>query len=204
MSTLPTSSYYGAVTPADVIQPIGKVLRLCSALVVAQTGDAVYPPAASTNLNDERGLGRLVVHQENMPYRVTVSNGSDQTVNLDASQAVAEKAIRSGVKFENALSAGVTFTLPNVDKFLALGCKLGDKGTMRVTASVLGAGSAVAIIFAGAGVSRLYGARYFGADVNLVQNLCGFVIHWKIEDIDGTAVPRMEYIITGDKMILPP
>lgn len=202
--SLPTTGYYGTVTPVDVIQPIHKVLRLCGALVTAQTGDAVYPPAATTTNNDERGLGRLVVKQENMPYIDSVAAGAEQSLDLDASQQIAEKAIRSGIKFKNTAAAGVTFSLPEVDKFLAMGCKLGDRGSFRLTAELNPAGTAVPIFIGASAAARVYGARYYTTAEANVTNYCGWVIDWKIEDADGTAVPRIEYVIAGGVMTLVP
>jgi len=205
--SLPTTSYYGAITPAEVIQPISKVLRLCGALVTAQTGDAVYPPVSRTNQNDERGLGRLVVHQENMPYKVASEEPGLTDVDMDASQEIAGKCIRSGVKYESSsTNAPVNFNLPDVDKFLALDCKVGDTGTMRVTAVVAvgtNPGDVAAITFSSAFSNRIYGGLYYAANLQ-VSNRCGFVVHWKLEDVDGTNVARVEYIITGGVMTLPP
>lgn len=182
--------------PADVIQPIGKVLRLCQALVVGQTGDAVYPPAATTTSNAERGLGRLVVKQENMPYviRESVAGGAT-TADFDANQAIAEKFMRCGFEYRNTLIRDLEIVLPSVEKLIAMGCKLGDRGSVRVTALNTEGTGGNSYAFNVAGSNKIFGVRSWSSGAGV--DMAGWVLDWKIEDNDGNGTAIVVWITSG-------
>lgn len=182
--------------PADVIQPIGKVLRLCQALVVAQHGDAVYPSSATTANNDERGLGRLVVKQENMPYTTREEAGGGTTVlNFNTDQAMAEKFMRCGLEYRNTAANSLQVTLPSADKLIAMGCKLGDRGSVRVTAENSDGAGANTYSFTALGDNKTFGIRSWTSAAT--TDAAGFVLDWKLQDNDGDGTAVVIWIITG-------
>lgn len=197
--SLPSTGFYGPALPAHNIQPISKVLRLCGALVTSQTGDAAYPPSATTGNNDERGLGRLVVKQENMPYTVRVeeSGPPDIAQDFNATQELAEKFIRCGYEYRNTLPNNAVVILPSVDKFFAMDAKLGDRGSVRVTAANSNPAGGNTYSFTALGDNVTFGRRVYGPTAASVDT-GGWVLDWKIIDKDGNGTAIVRWIITGD------